>query len=339
MACRFFSYKSIVYLFVAGLVTLLSACGGGGDGGGVQFPAAAVPYTGIGTPATLNPVDTTDTTTVSLDYSMVSNESQASEFVLGGTITTIENSDTESNEKARKVLSKFVKNKIEKDLASNQLVTGAGIVESGDCSLYGGSDGSLSSQTLEQSAGKVIVKMDFNNLCVTDGATYRVTMNGSIYVTATGDFQNTGNADRLEMYMPRLAVEYEDISIIPGDTTYLILTETIVMTFTYDNTGFPESYAMSVSVNVQYNGAVYKLEVSGSYDYFSDVEISSGALKFYHPDYGYVEYNVTTPFTYSCADGTPNSGEVVLTASNGSATFTVNDCHNYTVDVSLLSPL
>ena len=194
----------------------------------------------------------------------------------------------------------------------------------------------MSYDVLEQSSNKVIVKMTFNSLCDTDGANYRIIMSGDIYATAY--INGSGDTTKLEMYMPEFFVTYTDLTVLPNVTEYIVFTSSSVEITHFDVDGFPESYTLQVSVNVYHDGTVYKFEESGTFNFYNDTVMSTDPTKFYHPDYGYVEYNVSMPFTYGCPDGTPDAGEVVLTASNGTATFTVNGCGDYSVVASLSSP-
>ena len=320
-----------------GLTPLLSACGGGGGGGGNGLPAAEVSYTGITAQATLDPGNT-DTTTVTTDLAMVLDESNSAEYVLGVTSNT--NTESESKSQARNIITKYAEDFVKNKLNENQLVTGVGLIEIGNCSLYGGSDGSVTGEVTQQNSTSARLVMNFNNLCLTDNMNYKVEMNGSVYLTVRGQNLNDqflARIDSMEMYMPGFDVTFTDLSVAPIEVATITFTETITISFTYDQNGNPDTYSISVVINIEYSGSVYRLGASGSYDYFSDVALSSESLEFYHPDYGYVEYNVTTPFTYNCPDGTPDAGQVTVTAANGTATLTVNSCNNYTVDVSSLT--
>jgi len=76
------------------------------------------------------------------------------------------------------------------------------------------------------------------------------------------------------------------------------------------------------------DGRTYSMNnISVSGDYFSGYSVSGTVTD---PNHGVITISTTTPVTFNCPDGRPDSGTIVLTG-NGTATVSYDSCASFTI--------
>ena len=320
---------TIAFAIVAAML-LITGCGGGGDGGGggVNLPASGVPYVGSTSRATL---DAATAEVIAEDMAGAELENLSGNATAA---TTVGISDSDGKALRYAALERFKQDALHAlEDSLNPTVSGNGHVAVGNCGTILGapySNGTATTAILEQSSTTVAVRATYNSLCDTDGSNYTVVLNGDLYIVISGSNLNnaSGRIDSMHLYMPSITIAYTDLTV--PETTTATITEDWLIEFEYDVSGNISNTTLSLSVNVSFNGKVYRFE-------YVDDGVTT-IVRFYHPDYGYVEITVVGTFTYgTCPDPyTPDGGSVTITGSDGASStvtyqVTVIGCGTYSV--------
>ncbi|NOZ52179.1 MAG: hypothetical protein GXP08_03385 [Gammaproteobacteria bacterium] len=147
----------------------------------------------------------------------------------------------------------------------------------------------------------------YNNICYDDGENERIIMNGTLsyFITETA-----------------FSITFSNFSITVDG-----ITETINATVTCG-----EDLTSICSFSTDYvgkDGVTYRV---------SDFDVNGDATSgysvnatFFHPDYGSVEIQTTSPVTFNCPAERPDSGAISFTGSSGtSGSMSFNSCETYT---------
>lgn len=103
-----------------------------------------------------------------------------------------------------------------------------------------------------------------------------------------------------------------------------------------DTSGYSDAVCTYHSDFTGFDGRVYRIKnvtITGN-----DTSGYTISATVYHPDYGYVTVTTTTPITFQCSGGYPDSGTMVLTGAGGdTATVDFISCSQYVVTYNLAS--
>lgn len=330
MSSRLFSSRYVFfYLFLLGLMALLTACGGGGSsssGGGL--PNALNTYSGVETNASITDQTTAQDILLSLAYSSQSND--LGQYVTA--VTTDANSSSIGQDKIKNILAEKFKKDAEntaKQFQQQQTITAVGSVVAGNCADILGSpaNGSASQNVIEQTNSQIVVDITYNSLCFTDGLLFSVELNGVMRITIKGSNLLNASAQITEMglYIPNISVKYTDL--VTTDVYQDSLTMNMVITFDYDLDGVTIiGGTITIISDIDYQNTVYRFE------YYDDG--TTTVFKFYHPVHGVIEFTSNVEFdTCSATNGVPvGTASITNTATDTGATFTGNvDCSTYEI--------
>ena len=239
---------------------LLSACGGGGDGGGNTIAAndGSAQYTGNRNAASINSGNAATLATKALDGSDDA-ESGAS------TATRTAARGTGAFAIARTAILKQMRNNAAREV----------IIDEGGC-------GGSVTENVEGSDRSFYGSAVFNNYC--EGVPGQT-------VTISGTIQFSGTADEFGDLLT-FSLSFVNFTVVeePAETT--VMSGTVAFTMNGPEEDMTISAAVTDSSGATYWLVNYRIDDNGS----GGVSISG---QFYHPDHGHVTVTTITPFTGS----------------------------------------
>lgn len=281
-------------LFAGALaITLLSACGGGGD----STPAAVVPtYSGLTTAAGITATNAEVLSTTATD---ASEEAIAQNTAKAANPFGIEISAANSDINPLIIQ---IANQIAAHAQANlNLPTGITISATDLGNYFCG--GSVTTPDNFGANNTLNGTITLSNVCYNDGGLYgQITINGTLSFTQTVD---------------SMSIRFINFSVTGNG-----LSETINMTVACTST------LCSISADFEgSDGKTYRiadLTVTGT-----NTGPYSISATFYHPDYGYATI-VGTGIVYACPNGYPSAGTINISGASGStASITFTSCDGY----------
>ncbi|PSW00647.1 hypothetical protein [Photobacterium lipolyticum] len=280
------------FIFVIGLVTFIS-CGGGGGGDGDD--SGSIIYTGLTEMAVINADNATVLTIGALMGGPAIKITSASR-------TDVASSDEEESFLQSSALLSFwrMMKGFEKFTTSAETTPEPRTIHT-ETETFDGNCGGLLTITLnlDDTNGNLTGTQQYDQFCE-DGETVHGTINISGSVNLS-----TLEIIAMEMSYSQLSMETSSSSVTMSGTT---------------NVNFSSS-TLSLTLNdlIRDNdtGKVYKVAnyVVSMLEGATWVEMTCSSGQYYHPDYGYVEVESTTPFMQYYDDVGPSSGELIITGT------------------------
>ncbi len=261
----------------------------------------AVTYTGSTSPAAINAANAEEIGTSATEGVVQAIETETSGDALPFGVAISKNSVSRLNQKLSDITRRLIDSKRSIDLP-------LGIVLDGDDfpADIGYCGGNITIPDDFGSSSKLNGTITYNNFCMDAGVGYgRMTINGAIIYSQTET---------------HISMTYRNLTVRYNGETY-----TMNSTITCDN-----SFS-SCTISSDYAGS------DGSTYRMSDVSISgnnsagySVDASFCHPSYGCVSIMTTSPITFNCENGMPDSGTISYTGTNGSSgTISFDSCSGY----------
>lgn len=283
--------KRITSFIFLGAAITLTGCGGSSGGGG---GSTGVSYDGVTTAATID-----DTNAEALGTTATEATSEAITNANANDGTPFSFAASVSNDSSSSSLAKTITDIARTAAAQMQSQNlPAGITLNATDLGPGYCGGSITVPDDFGQSGTLNGQMTFNNLCFDDGTNGQITMNGTITFSETAT---------------TMTISYTNFSV-----TYNGQTETINGTISCDTNTFSCTFS---SDYVGADGKTYRIAdftIGGS----DSVGYTISAT-FYHPDFGSVTIQTTTPITFA-STGKPNGGTLEFTSGAATGTITFN---------------
>lgn len=178
-------------------------------------------------------------------------------------------------------------------------------------------------------------RIDASYLCGSGSADYTVSSNGSSgTLTYTNCTYSSGG----------YSITYNgSMSFSYSSTSYSISYNNFTFT---DSNGYSESFSGSLSCTTtasSYDCDYSTTVASGSVSYsVSNTSLTGDATSGYSASYtmtsstyGTITVTTTSPITFNCTNGYPDSGEISFTGENGSSgSLTFDNCSSYTITIN-----
>ena len=291
---------------------ILTACGGGSGGGSSDNAGSTgISYTGNTKPAD---VDSTNNQSFSAAILDGSQDSQQNLNQLGILVIATDETPAQLNKQYAMMgmLVSRIKSDIENTATNNEsIVNGVTSSITGNC-------GGTSTISSTSSSGS-IYSMTYNKFCTSFNG-LSMTISGSLIVSSVVDVTNK-TLTSMSISFSRFSMTFVDAN--NDNSTYTNEFSGIV-TASFSSDGTLND--MTVSVNFIENGMVYQLTDMSYITSGSDISISG---KIFHPNYGYVTFSTTEPFTLfnnQLCGGTLSvtgvSSNFTITADTTCATYT-----------------
>lgn len=268
------------YLLAIVAATLLSACGGGGDGdGGTSYPN--ITYTGLTTAAVIDQNNAAD-----YPFVVLENSGDAGNLPIAASIdpqAADSLPDAENIQRAAYLITNMVK----RNFGNNaQQVTGATQSQTGTC---GGTVAYTENSSNTSFSGSVV----FDKYCEGGLNTYGYEIRLHGKMTFSGTYHLVNNSPVFDSMS--FTIQYLKMTFSDGVNTASEEFSGSISVTSFDAANNPLDF--NVTINFKYEGKVFKIVNLQADDFTGTI---SGTL--YHPDHGYVVITTTTPFTYMIND-------------------------------------
>ena len=285
----------VKYVVLAVLLAVsLTACGGGGGGGGGS--PAGISYTGLTTQAMIDENNAEDLTTGAYQGGHTG-------AAIGG-VGAIQAWETGPVGRPRMLkVSQVLEGSLRQmDLMSRSggIFVGAIYTESGTIDGNCGGNASFT-VSVDDETGDFSGSITFNSYC-NDG------------VTISGAASFSGQVDLYTEELLEFSFSFDNLTGTSGSDSF-----TLDGDISFDNTVSPATMTMTMLVQDNSTGKVYKVEYTMTLTEeanYVDVEVFG---TYFDPDYGYVFITTTTPLCIYDGDDYPSDGAIVVTGSTGIA--------------------
>ena len=267
----------------------------------------AITYTGSTSPAAISASNAEEIGTSATEGVVQAVEVETSGDALPFAVAISKSPRSQLNQKLREISRHLIDSKRSIDLPLGLVMDGSD--DFPDDMGYCGGSITIPDNMYNDTSGNINGTITYNNLCMDAGVGYgRMTVNGSIIFSQTET---------------RFSMTYRNLTVSYNGETY-----TMNSTYACD---ILSSGAYNCSTSSDYAGS------DGSTYRMSDVSISgnnsagySVDASFCHPNYGCVTIVTTSPITFNCENGMPDSGAISYTGASGSSgTISFDSCSGY----------
>jgi hypothetical protein len=321
----FYSKRLVVFLFAIVMVTLLGACGGGGDGDGATgYPN--ITYSGSTTAAIIDQNNAAD-----YPFVVLENSGNAGNLPIAASVETQAEGgslpDSENIQKVANLVTNLIKNKFSSNV---QQVVGATTSQTGTC-------GGTFSYTENASSNSFNGSLVFDRYCEGGLNTYGYELQLHGKMTFSGTYHLVNDSPVFDSL--NFNIQYLKMTFTDGINTASEEFSGSISVTSFDAANNPLDF--NVTINFKYDGKVFKVVNL-------QVDDMAGTItgRLYHPDHGYVDIITTSPFTYMIndpADDTDDqfcNGSLQITGvdsigNTATIDFTDYSCSTYDICVTI----
>ncbi|MEN8136290.1 MAG: hypothetical protein ABFS18_12265 [Thermodesulfobacteriota bacterium] len=307
--------------FLAGMLIMMVACGGGG--GTVD---SGVSYSGSTSPATL-----TEANAGQLAGAALSNTGESGALMLS--VTDNNNTSSGPTSSHSLTIARTMQDIVAHLEANPQIIAPVNFraVTTQPETLIGECGGQVTMTfSGDPAAGSFSGSMNFSSYC-----NYGETVNGAVTISAQAD------ANGLVTSMTMTFIRLTFTTVNESGTVIESATATGSVTFTASVSPAVLAGTLTVDMVMRDNVTTKTFWVNNYtisvIDYpslgYEEVTITSG--RFYHSDHGYVDIVTPIPLLINYADEYPYEGSFKITGQNSSALLTAIDPINYTLEIDI----